>query len=63
MEIMDDGFRCSRAMQVLMETPETVNVTGFHPRYNNECANLLVFTLEGQTCKTTIKLKIADDKN
>ena len=38
------------------------NLTEFHPRYNNEQTNLLVFTLEGHTCKTTIKLKIADDK-
>ena len=26
---MDDAFRCSRAMQVLMDTPETVNLTDF----------------------------------
>ena len=36
MEIMDDAFRCSRATQVHMETPETVNLTEFCPRYNNE---------------------------
>ena len=29
MEITDDTFRCSRATQVLMETPETVNLTEF----------------------------------
>ena len=59
MEIRDDAFRCSRATQVLMETPETVNLTEFHPRYNNEQANLLVFTLDGCNHETTIKLKIA----
>ena len=63
MEIINNAFRCSRATQVLMETPETVNQTEFHPRYNNEQTNLLVFTLEGHTCETTIKLKIADVKN
>ena len=39
------------------------NLTEFHPRYNNEQTNLLVFTLEGHTCKSTIKLKTADEKN
>ena len=46
-----------------METPETVNLTEFYPRYNNELTNLLVFTLEGHTCEKTIKHKIAYDKN
>ena len=46
-----------------METPETVDLTEFHPTSNNEPTNLLVFTLEGHTHKTTIKLEIADDKN
>ena len=41
MEIMDDAFRCSRATQVVMETPETVTLTEFCPRYNNEQTNLL----------------------
>ena len=63
MEIMDNAFGCSRATQVLMETPESVNLTEFHPRYNNKQTNLLVFTLEGHTHETTIKLKIADNKN
>ena len=36
MEITDNTFGYSRATQVLMETPETVNLTEFHPRYNNE---------------------------
>ena len=62
MDITDDAFGCSRATQVLTETPETVNLTEFHPRYNNEQTNLLVFTLEGHTHETTIKLKIANDK-
>ena len=38
-------------------------VTEFHPRYNNKQTNLLVFTLEGHTHESTIKLKIADVKN
>ena len=36
MKIVDDAFRCSRATQVLMETPETGNLAEFCPRYNNE---------------------------
>ena len=31
MEITEDTLRCSRATQVLMETPEAVNLTKFHP--------------------------------
>ena len=60
---MNDAFGCSRATEVLMETAETLNLTEFHPRYNNKKTNLLVFTLEGHTHKSTIKLKIADEKN
>ena len=63
MEITDDAFGCSRATQVLIETLETVNLMEFHPRYNNEQTNILVFTLEGHTHESTIKLKIADGKN
>ena len=44
-----------------METSQTVNLTEFHPRYNNnEQTNLLVLALEGHTHESTIKLKIAD---
>ena len=39
-----------------------VPLTEFHPRHNNEQINLLVFALDGHTCKTTIKLKIAADR-
>ena len=46
-----------------METSETVNLTEFHPRYNNKKLHLLVFALEGYTHEKTIKFKIADDKN
>ena len=46
-----------------MDTPETANLTEFRPRYNKKLSNLLVFALDGYICKTTIKLKIADDKN
>ena len=63
MEIMGNAFRCSRATQAFMETSETVNLTEFYPRYNNKKLNLLVFALEGYTHETTIKFKIADDKN
>ena len=35
-KIMDSAFGCSRATQVLMETPETVNITEFHCRYTNK---------------------------
>ena len=45
-----------------METPETVNLTEFHPMYNNERTNLLVFTLDGCNHKTRIKLKIAAER-
>ena len=38
-------------------------LTEFHPRYNNEQTNLLVFALQGHTHETTVKLKIADVKN
>ena len=41
----------------------TRSTTEFCPRYNNKQTKLLVFTLEGHTHKTTIKLKIADKKN
>ena len=60
---MNDAFGCFRATQVLVETPETVNLTEFHPRYTNEQINLLVNALDGYTCESTIKLKIADKKN
>ena len=46
-----------------METPETVNLTEFHPRYTNEQVNLLVNALDGCMCKSMIKLKITDEKN
>ena len=45
-----------------METPETVNLTEFHPRYNNEQTYLLGFALDGYTHETTIKHKIAADR-
>ena len=38
-------------------------LTESHPRYNNEKTNLFVFALDGYIHKTTIKLKIADNKN
>ena len=41
----------------------TVRLTEFHPRYSNKQTNLLVFTLEGHTHKSMIKLKITDEKN
>ena len=44
-----------------MEIPETVNLTEFCPRYTNEQKNLLVNALDGCTCESTIKLKIADE--
>ena len=62
MEIMDNAFGCSRATQVLMETPETVNLAEFHPRYNNKQTNLLVFTLEGHTHETKSNLKLLTTK-
>ena len=62
MRIMNDAFGCSRATQVLMESPGTVNLTEFHPRHNNEQTNLLVFALDGYTHETTIKPKIAADR-
>ena len=46
-----------------METPETVNLTEFHPRYTNRQVNLLVNALDGWMWKSTIKLKIAYEKN
>ena len=58
---MDDAFGCSRVTQVIMETPETVDLTEFHPRYNNKQTDLIVL-LWMDTLKTTIKLRIADDK-
>ena len=45
-----------------METPESVNLAEFCPRYNNEQNKCPCFALEGHTCKTTIKLKIAADR-
>ena len=62
MEVTNDAFGCSRATQVPMETPETVNLTEFHSRYNNEQTNLIVFALDGYIHETTIKLKIAAEK-
>ena len=41
----------------------TLSLTEFHPRYNNKQTNLLVFTLEGHTHKSMIKLKITDEEN
>ena len=42
-----------------METPETVNLTEFCSILNNEQSKLLTLTMDAQTHKTTIKLKIA----
>ena len=39
-----------------------VNLTEFHARHNKEQSNVLAFALDVQTCKTTIKLKIAADR-
>ena len=52
---MNDTFRCSRATQVLEESPETVNLTEFCPILYNEQFKLLAFTLDAQTHKTTIQ--------
>ena len=38
------------------------NETEFHSRHNNETSNLLAFALDVQTHKTTIKLKIAANR-
>ena len=40
-----------------------VSLTEFHPRNTNEQTNLLSNALNGCTCKSTIKLKNADEKN
>ena len=45
------------------DPPHRTRLTEFCPRYNNEQTNLLIYTLEGHTHETTIKLIIADDKN
>ena len=58
----NDAFGYSRATQVLMETPETVKLTEFHPRYTNEQVNVLVHAVDGYMHEATIKLKIADKK-
>ena len=43
MEIMNNSFGCSRATQVLMETPETVNSTEFiQGTQRNEQISLLM---------------------
>ena len=54
---MDDAFGCSRATQVLMETPETVFLTEFCPRYTNKQTNLLANALDGCKHESTIKLE------
>ena len=58
---MNDAFGCSRATQVLKESPESFNLAD--PMLNNEQFNLVAFTLDAQTHKTTIKLKIAANRN
>ena len=60
---MNDAFGRSRTTQVLMEIPETVNLTEFRPRYTNKQVNLLVNALDVCMCESTIKLKITDKKN
>ena len=51
---MTDTIGCSRATQMLMETPETVELTEFHPRQQNiiqvkgvNDSRLLVNALDG----------------
>ena len=61
---MNHACGCSRETKVLMEIPETVSLTEFHPRYANKSKkNLLVNPLDGWMCESTIKLRIADQKN
>ena len=38
-------------------------LTEICPRYMNEQVNLLANAVDGCTCESTIKLKIADEKN
>ena len=45
-----------------METPEAVNLTEFCSILNNEQSNFLALTLDAQTHKTTIKLKVAANR-
>ena len=59
MEITNDTFGCSRATQVLVEAPETVNLTEFCPRHNEQMNKSPCFC----SAKSTIKPKIADEKN
>ena len=45
-----------------METPEAVNLTEFCSILHNEHSKFLALTLDAQTHKTTIKIKVAANR-
>ena len=63
MEITDDAFRCSRATQMLMETPETVNLQNFiQGTTMNEQISLFMLWMDA-IMRQQSNLKLLIDKN